>query len=159
MDMLVTLLDPVLGLHVEPRDLAMLRIAHKRFFAHRNALDVLLSLVLASTLARAINGNAAFFESIGAGFALVLTHRAVAWVAARSPRIERLVKGRPTLLVTGGAIQHATLRRHDLSEDDLVEDLRLSGHGSFASVREARLERNGKISILHPTRREDAGAR
>lgn len=157
--------DTLLGLSAEPRDLAltqmaaralvifiaalmMLRLAHKRFFARRNALDVLLTLVIASTLARAINGSAAFFPTIAVGFLLVLAHRAVSWAAARFGVIARLVKGSSNPLIEAGKVNTAMLRRHDLSEEDLQEDLRLKGVDRPESVRRATLERNGEVSVI-----------
>ena len=128
--------------------LVMLRVAHKRFFARRNALDVLLALVLASMLSRAINGTAAFVPTIAGGFALVFLHRLTTWCAARVPWFSRVVKGRTTELVTAGSIERAALLRHDLSEEDLREDLRLAGADDIADVRRATLERNGKISVV-----------
>lgn len=158
-------LDLLFGLSVEPRDLAlsqmaarallifaaalvMLRLAHKRFFARRNALDVLLTLVIASTLARAINGNAALFPTIAIGFLLVLVHRAVSWAAARFGAVARLVKGSSNPLVEDGEVNGAMLRRHDLSQEDLEEDLRLKGVDRADAVRRATLERNGEISVI-----------
>jgi uncharacterized membrane protein YcaP (DUF421 family) len=101
----------MLGLDVDPKDLTivqmslrslvifvtallMLRLAHKRFFAQRNPLDMLLALIIASTLSRAINGNAAFFPTIVAGFGLVFLHRALTWAAARFHPVGRLSRVR-----------------------------------------------------------------
>lgn len=165
METLMAFLDVLLGLDAEPRELTfgqmsmraivifasalvMLRVAHKRFFARRNALDVLLTLVIASTLARAINGNAAFLPTIGVGFLLILVHRGVSWAAARSEAIARLVKGSPTRLIEQGNVDLRTLRRHDLSLPDLEEDLRLNGVDGPEAVRRATLERNGEVSVL-----------
>lgn len=165
MEQLNLFLSRVLGLNVEPRELEwpqmiarglvmfiaallMLRLAHKRFFAQRNALDVLLSLVIASTLARAINGNAAFFPTIVTGFALVLAHRGVTWLAARSEVVGVLVKGKPTPIIEDGRVKDAVLRKHDLSREDLDEDLRINGVESPADVKRATLERNGEVSVV-----------
>ena len=165
MDTLQQVLDPIFGLSSEPRDLTvgqmtaralfvfvsalvMLRTAHKRFFARRNALDVLLTLVIASTLARAINGNAAFFPTIAVGFVLVLVHRGVAWVAARNEHIGNMVKGHPAVLVENGEVRGNELLRHDLSEKDLQEDLRINGVEHPKEVRRATLERNGEVSVV-----------
>ena len=165
MNQLYEVLDRVLGLNVEPGDLTtvqmcarglvvfvsslfMFRIAHKRFFAQRNALDVLMTLLIASVLARAINGNAAFFPTIVAGFVLVLVHRILSWMAARSPAVGRWVRGHSTVLIENGAVHLATLRKHDLSREDLDEDLRINGVESPAEVRRATLERNGEISVI-----------
>jgi uncharacterized membrane protein YcaP (DUF421 family) len=159
------LLDQWLGLQLEPKNLelqhvclratvifvsalVMLRLAHKRFFARRNAVDVLLTLVIASTLARAINGNAPFFPTIGVGFLLVFMHRLLTWASVRFPGFEKLVKGSPTPLVDNGEVQTSSLRKHDVSMDDLEEDLRLKGTANVAQVRHALLERNGEISVI-----------
>lgn len=165
MDDIKQLLDSFFGLSVAPREisvaqmtarallvfasaLVMLRVAHKRFFAQRNALDVLLTLVIASTLARAINGSAAFFPTLVVGFVLVLVHRALGWASVRSPWLGIIVKGTSTVLVQDGQVRHPELRRHDLSIDDLNEDLRINGVDTPQAVRRATLERNGEVSVI-----------
>lgn len=165
MDALYRMCDAMLGLSAEPGDLtipqmgarglvifiaalAMLRSAHKRFFARRNALDVLLTLVIASTLARAINGNAAFFPTIVTGFVLVLAHRGVSWIAARSRVVGRWVKGNSAVLIENGRLDDRKLRAHDLSREDIEEDLRINGVDGPKQVRRATLERNGEVSVL-----------
>jgi uncharacterized membrane protein YcaP (DUF421 family) len=159
------LVDQAFGLSAEPRQLtamqmitravfvfvsalAMLRLAHKRFFARRNALDVLLTLVIASTLARAINGNAAYFPTIVVGFVLVLVHRGLSWAAARSPGVGRMVKGNSQPLIEDGHIRQHALHKHDLSREDLIEDLRINGIEKPEQVRLATLERNGEVSVV-----------
>ena len=158
-------LDRVLGISVEPGDLSVLqvcarglvvfvsslfmfRLAHKRFFAQRNALDVLMTLVIASVLARAINGSAAFFPTIVVGFLLVFVHRALSWLAAHSASIGRLVKGHSSVLIESGVVHEAALERHDLSREDLDEDLRINGVARPDQVQRATLERNGEVSVI-----------
>jgi uncharacterized membrane protein YcaP (DUF421 family) len=75
---------PLLGLGSEARDLAflqislravivflatliMVRLGHKRSLARKSAFDAILLVILASFLARAINGTAPLFATIGAG--------------------------------------------------------------------------------------------
>src|SRR5687768_1181404 len=157
MNELNAIFDRLLGLEVEPRDLTitqmsarallvfactlvMLRIAHKRFFAQRNALDVLLTLIVASTLSRGINGNAALFPTIAIGFLLIITHRLLTAVASRSHGVGRLLKGSPTPLIEDGKLNEQTLREHHLSHDDVAEDLRLQGVESPAALLRATLE-------------------
>ena len=158
-------LDGLFGLNAEPRDLTipqmsarallifactlvMLRISHKRFFAQRNALDVLLTLIVASTLSRCINGDAALFPTIAVGFLLIVTHRLLTAVASRSHRVGKLLKGSPTPLIEDGKLNERTLREHDLSHDDVAEDLRLHGVETPEALRRATLERNGEISVI-----------
>ena len=47
---------------------------------------IVLIVILASVLSRAINGSAGFYATIGASFVLVLLHRIFAWIARDNPR-------------------------------------------------------------------------
>src|SRR6476619_6242404 len=128
--------------------LLMLRISSRRFLAQRNTLDTLLSILLASMLARAINGSERFFETIAGGFALVFLHRMLAWITFRSHSCGKWLKGDPDVLIEHGKLQREALARHYISEHDLGEDLRLkTGTDEIRRVERAQLERNGEISV------------
>lgn len=166
MDTLTHTLDSWLGLSQQPHDLSLvqmslralvvfaaalplLRLAHKRFFAARNALDVLLTFILASTLARAINGAAAFWPTLGVCYVLVLVHSGLTWLAGRWHAFGRLMKGNTVELVRDGHIDAEAMRAHHITKHDLEEDLR--ANGALVDVRQARvavLERSGEISVV-----------
>ena len=166
MDWIHQILDGPLGLSVEPRELTvlqlslramvvftasllMLRMAHKRFFAGKNAIDVLLSFVLASTLSRAINGSASFFGTLAVGFLLVILHNVLTWAACHFHGFGGWLKGHVETVVRDGEIDEQAMKKHHVSLRDLNEDLRLNGGVSdLKTVREATLERNGDISVL-----------
>lgn len=129
--------------------LLMIRLAGRRFLANRNPLDVLLTFLLASLLARAVNGNTVFFETIGAGFFLAALYRGVAWLTCRSRWVGRWLKGLPEPLVENGRIQKKALSRHNVSREDLMEDVRLIGKlDDLSQVKLAQLERSGEISVI-----------
>src|SRR5262245_52358997 len=110
-------------------------------------------------LARAVNGTAAFFPTLGGGFVLVLLHRMLAFWSRRSHRFGLLIKGRSDVVIRDGKMDDAALSRNRLSEHDLFEDLRL--HGNVADVEEvalAVLERNGQISSVRRGARHRATA-
>ncbi|MDQ3622394.1 MAG: DUF421 domain-containing protein [Verrucomicrobiota bacterium] len=158
--------EAALGLHAQPSDLdftqialrgivvfvaalVMVRTGDKRFFAENTAFDVILGLILASTLSRAINGAAPFFETIGAGFVLVWLHRALAFVAFRSHRFGELIKGHSDKVIEDGRVLSEVLRENHVTEKDLIENLRLNGSvDDPAKVEAAWLERSGEISVL-----------
>lgn len=163
-------LDTLLGLSIEPRELSllqlglrsvvvftaallMLRLAHKRFFAGKNAIDVLLTFILASTLSRAINGSAPFFGTIAVGFFLVILHTSLTWTACRFHGFGKWLKGNVEVLVRDGQVDDRTMQKHHISLRDLNEDLRLNGGVSdLKKVAEATLERNGEISVRRKPR-------
>jgi len=87
MNALVTISDTLLGLGVEPRDLTflqislrgiivimsallMIRLGSKRSLAEKTVFDAVLIVILASILARPVNGSAPLFPTIGCGFIL-----------------------------------------------------------------------------------------
>ncbi len=59
-----------------------------------------------------------------------------------------LTKGHDTILIKGGHVDRQALHRAHMSDDDLAEDLRQQGVASPDDVREARLERSGKLSVI-----------
>jgi uncharacterized membrane protein YcaP (DUF421 family) len=160
------LLELLLGLSAEPRNLTflqisargivvmivalvMIRLGSKRSLAEKTVFDATLIVILASVLARAINGNAAFFPTLGGGFVIVFLHRFFASIAVRSHAFGILVKGQPHVIVENGAVHWDVLKRHHISKHDLEEDLRLSAKTEdLSKIRVARVERSGDISFI-----------
>ena len=160
-------MNDFLGLRVEPKDLnllqislrgiivftatlVMVRVADRRFLAKLSAFDVILGFLLASMMARAVNGSAAFLPTLGGGFVLVLIHRLFGMLSFRSDSFGRLVKGDASAVVENGALDLKALSRLHVSRKDLLEELRLNGNvENLEQVRKATVERNGKISVIH----------
>lgn len=159
-------IESVLGLHVQPPDLTfwqigvrgiivfiatlvMLRLGDKRFLSKRSAFDVVLGFMLASMLARAVNGSSAFFPTIGGGFVLVLLHRLLALLTREAHWLGNLIKGRSQKLIENGKLDQEVMRANNISEHDLLEDLRINGNvGSIRNVNAAYYERNGQVSVV-----------
>ena len=159
-------MNSLLGLTAAPADLTLLQIslrgiivfivtlvavrcADRRFLSGKTAFDAVLGFILASMLARAVNGSAAFFPTLGGAFVLVVLHRLVALWARASHTFGILVKGRSDVLVRDGQPDRPAMKRNRISDHDLLEDLRLNGNvGSENEARLAVLERNGQISVV-----------
>ncbi|HUR57396.1 MAG TPA: YetF domain-containing protein [Opitutaceae bacterium] len=159
-------LDRLLGLSLQAHDLglghmalrvlvvfcfgvALARFADRRMLGQNAGFDIMLLVILGSVLSRGINGQAAFFPTLGASAVLVGLHYVVASLAFRFSGFSRLVKGNPCVLVRDGKVDRKELARNDFTEEDLDESLRLSGSVSdVREVAEARLERNGTVSVV-----------
>lgn len=129
--------------------LIMVRLGDKRFLSKKTAFDAILGLILASMLARAVNGSSAFWPTLGGGFILVGLHRLIAFASRRWHAFGILVKGTSDLVVRDGKIVEAGLKRNDLSEHDLEEDMRLKGQlDEISKIKVAYAERDGNISIV-----------
>jgi uncharacterized membrane protein YcaP (DUF421 family) len=155
-----------LGLRLEPKDLtfsqislrgvivfvaslAMIRLGSKRALAQKTAFDAVLIVVLASVLARAVNGSAAFWPTIAASFVIVLLHRFVAFLANRWHPLGTLVKGQPHVILRDGQLDRATMYRNHISDHDFEEDMHLNAKTDDKStIKIARVERSGDISFI-----------
>jgi uncharacterized membrane protein YcaP (DUF421 family) len=129
--------------------LIIIRCGDRRFLSQKTAFDAVLGFILASMLARAVNGTAAFFPTLGGGFVLVTLHRVLAYWSLRSHALGVLIKGRSDVIICDGKLDDAVASRNRLSEHDLLEDLRL--HGNVTRVRDVALavfERNGQVSVV-----------
>ena len=137
------------GITVFCATLVMVRLSSRRSLAEKTAFDAVLLIIIASVLARAINGSAPFFATIGAGFVLVILHRLLGAVAYFSHGFGILIKGKPILLVQDGALQRKNMRGNQISEHDLEEDMRLEAKTeNLSKIKTARLERSGEISFI-----------
>ena len=159
-------IGPLLGLGVEPKDLTfaqislrgiivliftlvIVRLGDKRSLSKKSAFDAALLIILASVLARAINGSAAFFATLGGSAVLVALHRAIAFFACRSTRFRDLIKGRPNVLIRDGVYQRDAMAQDHVHADDVHEDMRLSAKTEeVADIKVARLECSGDISFI-----------
>src|SRR5207248_10871016 len=61
--------------------LSMVRISARRSLARRTVFDSVFLVILASLLARAINGPADLLPTVGGGFAMAAIPRLLAWLA------------------------------------------------------------------------------
>jgi uncharacterized membrane protein YcaP (DUF421 family) len=159
-------LEMLLGISAEPKQLTfvqislrgivifvatliMVRLSSKRSLAEKTAFDAILIVIVGSMLARAINGSAAFFPTLGAGFVVVLLHRFLSAAAYYSHGFGILVKGKPVVLVQDGKLHRKNMLRNQISEHDLEEDMRLdAATEDLSRIKIARVERSGDISFI-----------
>ena len=160
------LLQTLLGISTEPRELTflqvairgviifiatlvMVRLSSKRSLAEKTAFDAVLVVIIGSMLSRAINGSAAFFPTLGSGFVLVLLHRLFGLTAYYSHAFGILLKGKPVVLVQNGRLQRKNMLWNHITEHDLEEDMRLEAKtADLSRIKLARVERSGDISFI-----------
>ena len=165
MDDLWGMLRPALGLGLDSKELGTaqmalragvvyaamvvaVRLGKKRFMGQATAFDVILGIMLGSLASRAITGNAPLGPTLAAAGALLAMHWAFSALALRWHRFGVAIKGRPVVLVREGRVDERAMRAAHLTEHDLHEDLRRRGVARVEQVAEARLERNGAISVV-----------
>jgi uncharacterized membrane protein YcaP (DUF421 family) len=131
--------------------LLLLRLSGRRTFGHWSALDIVISIMVGSALARAMTGSAPLVGTMVAAAVMAFLHAALAHCVARSNRIARLVEGRAVNLIDHGRIDHAVRKRHMISQADLFEALRqegVDGEPHLSNVKTMTLEPSGKLSVI-----------
>lgn len=80
---------------------------------------------------------------------LILLHALISLLAFYFPKFSRAVKGDPAVLVEDGIVQPKAMKKHYLTEGDLLEALRLKGHLDHPEqAKEVNFERGGSFSII-----------
>src|SRR5690606_7167727 len=164
MEIITSFFEKALGLNVEELStlhilvrcifiyligIGLVRLGNKRFVGKMSAFDFILAIIIGSLLSRAITSENHFFSLLGASLLLILFHRGFSYVAARSDKFGNLIKGSERVIVKDGEILWDAMRRSNLSRQDLMQNLRLNARvENVEKVKEARLERNGDISII-----------
>ncbi|GAO38298.1 hypothetical protein SCH01S_11_00360 [Sphingomonas changbaiensis NBRC 104936] len=128
--------------------LAIVRLAGKRLFGRWGAFDIVISVVIGSSIGRAMTGNAPFVATFVGVTLLVVLHSLLAWAAAIWPGLSPVIKGRPSCLIRDGNVNEKALLVAGLGRRDLLEALRLKGVAGPEQVDQAWLERDGAISVI-----------
>ena len=130
--------------------LLIFRVAGRRTLAETTTFDLVLLLIIGDTTQNALVGSdESVTGAVVAILSVVSLDMTMTYLKEAFPAFDRLLEGRPVLLIREGKPQDAALRANGLDENDLKEAARLS-HGleDMEDVRLATLERDGKISIV-----------
>jgi len=125
-----------------------IRIAGRRTFSQISPLDIIVAIVIGSNISRAMTGKAPFFGGLAATLVIAVLHRLLAMATLRWNLLARWIKCGPVVLVRDGVADEAAMARHEISDADLAEGLRIEQIDKIGDVRLATLEGGGKISVV-----------
>lgn len=129
--------------------LAMMRIVGKRSFGDMSTFDIIVLVLVGGTLRNSIVGaDTSFQGSLIAVAAILAADRALAWACTRSAWLNRLVEGRPTVLVHDGELVPGALERVSLPKAAFRRALHTEGLEDTKNISIARLEPNGRITLI-----------
>lgn len=129
--------------------ITLVRLGNKRFVGKMTAFDIIIAIIIGSLLSRAITNTNLFLTILPACVTLILMHRLFALIASHSDKFGNLIKGNERVVVENGEILWKAMHKSHLSEQDLMQTLRLNANtANVEKIKIARLERNGDISFI-----------
>ena len=133
--------------------IVLLRITGKRQVGQLAPFDLVLLLVLSNAVQNSMNGgDNSLVGGLISATTLVLLNYGVGFLAFRNKRLERLVEGRPEVLIHNGKLFEDVMSRAQLTHHELNAALRQAGVACIEDVGSAVLENNGAISVLPRSR-------
>ncbi|OHB20749.1 MAG: hypothetical protein A2939_00080 [Parcubacteria group bacterium RIFCSPLOWO2_01_FULL_48_18] len=147
---LSTILDIVLrAVAVYAVMLVGLRLSGKREIGQMTPFDFVLLLLIANAVQNAMVGSdTSLVGGIIAAGTLICINMIVTRLVWRSKKIQRLVEGSPTLLISDGKTVAKNLKKEKVTKEVLEEVLREHGVASVSDVKCAMLEVDGNISVI-----------
>jgi uncharacterized membrane protein YcaP (DUF421 family) len=133
--------------------LLLLRLTGKRQVGQLAPNDLVLLLILSNAVQNSMNaGDNSLVGGLISATTLVGLNLALNRLVVKHRRIERLLEGRPQILVRDGNVYEAALADAGITHDELGGALRQNGCADAREVHLAILETNGSISVLkrHP---------
>lgn len=144
-------MDSVLrGISIYAVLLIATRLSGRRTLAQMTPFDLVLLLIIAETTQQALLGDDfSISNAVVLILTLFVTDVLLAWLKGWSPRMESLLDGNATVLISQGRIDHEAMERARVSIDDILQTAR-EQHGlkTLAEIDAAVLEVSGGISII-----------
>ena len=111
--------------------------------------ELVILMMLGSAVETAlVSGDTSLQAGLVSAATLLLTNRLLLALVLRWKWLERIIVGRPILLVYNGRCLANRIREAGLSEDDVHEGMRERGYDDIQQVRLAVLEVDGQISVI-----------
>jgi uncharacterized membrane protein YcaP (DUF421 family) len=128
--------------------LIVIRLLGKRTVGNFTAFDLLIALMLGELVDEMIYGDVRFLQGTVAIVTLAALAAADSWASYSSYAMQKVLEGKPTVIVRDGAFDRAGMRAERMNELDVMAMLRLSGIQDVREVHLAIVETDGEVSVL-----------
>jgi uncharacterized membrane protein YcaP (DUF421 family) len=129
--------------------LAVFRIIGRHEFGRLSPFQLILLLIISESISPSLTAEDHTLATglISAG-TLIGMSVIISYAQYKSKFIKKIVSAESSKVIDNGTIVQKTARREMMTPDDLKEQLRVKGIGSFEEVREGYIESDGEISAL-----------
>ena len=128
--------------------LFVIRLLGKRSVGAFGAFDLLVALMLGEVVDEIIFGDVTLAEGFVAIAMIGAWHFVNGWAAYKSKFVDWLTESRACVLVEHGEIKRDHMASERINEEELWTALREQGIEDIKEVKSARLEPDGRISVI-----------
>jgi uncharacterized membrane protein YcaP (DUF421 family) len=137
---------------------ALLRLLGKRELSQITPFELVVLVVMGDLIQQGVTHND--FSLTGATLAIVtfaFWGVTLSWASYLSPALERILEGKPRVIIRDGELIRDNLRRDRITPREIESEMRLAGIASMQEVAWAILEPQGRISFIKRDARDDDG--
>lgn len=129
--------------------LLVFRLMGKRQLGQMQPFELVLTLIIAdlATIPMA-ELTVPIFHGIVPLLTLVTIHFALTFLSQASQFLSRVISGKPTIVVNPDGVDYKTMKKLNISIDDIFEAIRGCGYFSLDEVQYAIVETGGKVHVL-----------
>jgi uncharacterized membrane protein YcaP (DUF421 family) len=129
--------------------LLLMRMAGMRPFGKGEPFDNIITFLIGGILSRGVVGATPFFSTIASMIVIIVIHKILAKLSIYNKWFGAKVKGERILLYRDGMFMKENMNRVNITEHDILEDLRLEAQlDSLEKIEEVYMERTGEISFV-----------
>ncbi|WP_346236693.1 DUF421 domain-containing protein [Niabella insulamsoli] len=129
--------------------LIALRLTGKKGVGQLTVFELVIILTLGSAA-----GDMGFYKDVGVLSAvltivsIIIFYKLITYLLLKSDKFERLVEGKPVLIIENGLYTDAVVQNENISFDEFFMELRLAGIEHLGQIKYAILEVNGDVSVF-----------
>jgi uncharacterized membrane protein YcaP (DUF421 family) len=127
----------------------LFRLVGRKELGRWGPSDVVLLFLITTAARTSIVADDSSLTTAMIGLATIIgLDWAMSFLTSRSRRAADVLEGPVRRLVRDGELQHDVLRKTRITEDELLAHVREKGRESLADVKDAFLERSGKVTVV-----------
>jgi uncharacterized membrane protein YcaP (DUF421 family) len=139
--------------------LLLLRVSGQRTLAQMTPFDFIIAVTIGSAFGRTLTAREVSLVEVVVMFLALLT---LQWVVAglrfRGGMLAPVLSTPPSVVYYDGQIVERMMRRHRLTEDDLLGAVRENGMGSIEEAQAIVFEPSGHFAVIGPSQMGDGSA-
>lgn len=129
--------------------LVVFRLMGKRQIGQMQPFELVLTLIIAdlATIPMA-EMSVPLLHGVIPLFTLVLVHFLLTIISKKSIRFNRMISGKPIIVINPNGVDYDALRELNISVDDIFGAIRAKGYFKLEQIQYAIMETNGTINVM-----------